>query len=69
MLILGNLNSEQSLSGKKNWLIPSLDLALGEKHNLTMSVGSRRAGKVCSGGICTDRPALDGGEIKLLSRF
>ena len=56
-------------SGKKNWLILSLDLALGEKHNLTMSVGSRRAGKVCSGGICTDRPALDGGEIKLLSRF
>jgi len=56
-------------SGKKNWLILSLDLALGENHNLTLSLGSRRAGKVCSGGICTDRPALDGGEIKLLSRF
>ncbi len=56
-------------SGKKNWLILSLDLALGDKHNLTMSIGSRRAGKVCSGGVCTDRPALDGGEIKLLSRF
>ena len=56
-------------SGKKNWLILSLDLALAENHNLTVSIGSRRAGKVCSGGICTDRPALDGGEIKLLSRF
>lgn len=56
-------------TGKKNWLILSLDLAISEKHNLTLSVGSRRAGKFCSGGICTDRPALDGGEIKLLSRF
>jgi len=56
-------------SGKKNWFITSLDLALGERHNLTLSIGSRRAGKVCSGGVCTDRPALDGGEIKLLSRF
>jgi len=56
-------------TGKKNWLIATLDWALGENHNLTLSMGSRRAGKVCAGGICTDRPALDGGEIKLLSRF
>jgi hypothetical protein len=56
-------------SGRKNWFITTLDLALGEKHNLSLSIGSRRAGKVCSGGVCTDRPALDGGEIKLLSQF
>jgi hypothetical protein len=56
-------------SGKKSWFITNLDLAIGEKHNLTLGIGSRRAGKVCSGGVCTDRPALDGGEIKLLSRF
>ncbi len=56
-------------SGKKSWFITSLDLVLGERHNLTLSVGSRRAGKVCSGGVCTDRPALDGWEIKLLSQF
>lgn len=56
-------------SGKKNWFITTLDWALGERHNLSLSLGSRRAGKVCAGGICTDRPALDGGEIKLLSRF
>ena len=56
-------------SGKKRWFIASLDVVLGESHNLTLSVGSRRAGKVCSGGVCTDRPALDGWEIKLLSQF
>jgi hypothetical protein len=56
-------------SGKRGWFIGTLDCALGETHNLSLSIGSRRAGKVCSGGICTDRPALDGGEIKLLSRF
>jgi len=56
-------------SGKKRWFIVTLDLLMGEKHNLSLSIGSRRAGKVCSGGVCTDRPALDGGEIKLLSQF
>jgi len=56
-------------SGKKRWFITTLDLTLGEKHNLTLSIGSRRAGKVCAGGVCTDRPALDGWEIKLLSQF
>jgi hypothetical protein len=56
-------------SGKKSWFITTLDLALSEKHNLSLSFGSRRAGKVCSGGVCTQRPALDGGEIKLLSQF
>ncbi len=56
-------------SGKKRWFITALDLALGETHNLTLSIGSRRAGKFCSGGVCTDRPALDGWELKLLSRF
>ncbi len=56
-------------SGKKRWFTATLDLVLGEKHNLSLSIGSRRAGKVCSGGVCTERPALDGWEIKLLSQF
>ncbi|KPL01183.1 MAG: hypothetical protein AMJ91_01105 [candidate division Zixibacteria bacterium SM23_73_3] len=55
--------------GKRNWLIATLDLAMGENHNLSLSVGSRREGKVCAGGVCVDKPALDGFEIKLLSRF
>ena len=56
-------------SGKRSWFIFGLDFALGEKHNFSLNLGSRRAGKICSGGICTDRPALDGMEVKLLSRF
>lgn len=55
--------------GKKNWFMATLDVALGDNHNLSLGVGSRRQGKVCSGGICVDKPALDGFEIKLLSRF
>jgi hypothetical protein len=55
--------------GKRNWFIGTLDLALGDNHNLSFSVGSRRKGKVCAGGVCVDKPALDGFEIKLLSRF
>jgi len=56
-------------SGSKNWFIGTLDLAMGDNHNLTLSIGSRRKGKVCAGGVCVDKPALDGFEIKLLSRF
>ncbi|MGB3092954.1 MAG: DUF6029 family protein, partial [Candidatus Zixiibacteriota bacterium] len=59
----------EAWSGGKDWLIATLDLSLGENHNLSLSVGSRRKGKVCAGGVCVDKPALDGFEIKLLSRF
>jgi hypothetical protein len=56
-------------SGKKNWFMTTLDLAVGDNHNLSLGLGSRREGKVCSGGICVEKPALDGWELKLLSRF
>jgi len=56
-------------SGKKSWFISTLDWAISERHNFSLSIGSRRKGKVCAGGVCTDRPALDGGEIKLWSQF
>jgi hypothetical protein len=55
--------------GKRNWFIGTLDLAMGDNHNLSLSIGSRPEGKVCAGGVCVDKPALDGFEIKLLSRF
>ncbi len=61
--------TKQDWSGKKNWFMTTLDLTVGDNHNLSLGVGSRRKGKVCSGGICVDKPALDGFEIKLLSRF
>jgi hypothetical protein len=56
-------------TGRKNWFMTTLDLALGDNHNLSLGVGSRREGKVCSGGVCVEKPALDGFEIKLLSQF
>lgn len=59
----------ENWEGRRDWLIATLDLSLGENHNLSLSVGSRRKGKVCAGGVCVDKPALDGFEIKLLSRF
>jgi len=59
----------ENWEGRRDWLIATLDLSLGENHNLSLSVGSRRKGKVCAGGVCVEKPALDGFEIKLLSRF
>lgn len=61
--------TREDWTGKRNWLMGTLDLALGDNHNLSLGLGSRREGKVCSGGVCVDKPALDGWEIKLLSRF
>ncbi|MGB8656890.1 MAG: DUF6029 family protein [Candidatus Zixiibacteriota bacterium] len=61
--------TKQAWSGRKSWFITTLDLVLAENHNLSLGVGSRRKGKVCAGGICVDKPALDGFELKLLSRF
>ncbi len=61
--------TQEEWSGNRNWLMGTLDLALGDSHNLSLGLGSRRKGKVCSGGVCVDKPALDGWEIKLLSRF
>jgi hypothetical protein len=59
----------ENWEGRKDWFIATVDLSLGENHNLSLGVGSRRKGKVCAGGVCVDKPALDGFEIKLLSRF
>ena len=60
---------QKNWSGKKNGFIGTLDLAMGDNHNLSLSIGLRREGKVCAGGVCVDKPALDGWEIKLLSRL
>jgi hypothetical protein len=59
----------ENWTGRKNWFMTTLDLALGDNHNLSLGVGSRREGKVCAGGVCVEKPALDGFEIKLLSQF
>jgi hypothetical protein len=56
-------------SPKKNWFLASFDFNLDQKNNLSLGFGSRRAGKVCSGGMCTYKPELEGIEAKLLTRF
>ena len=54
---------------KKNWFYISFDLTFLERHNLTLTYGTRRAGKVCASGMCIERPPLEGLEIKVLSQF
>ncbi len=54
---------------KRNWFLVSVDFNLDEKNNLSLSLGSRRAGKVCYGGMCTYKPELEGIEAKLLTHF
>lgn len=54
---------------KRNWSMVSLDFNLDQRNNLSLSFGSRRAGKVCYGGMCTYKPELEGIEAKLLTHF
>jgi hypothetical protein len=66
-----NVSSERTTKAqdKKNWTSVSLDISKMENHTLSWGYGSRREGKVCSGGMCVYKPAFEGFEIKILSRF
>ena len=54
---------------KKSWFLVSFDFNLNQKNNLSLNLGSRRAGKVCYGGMCTYKPELEGIQARLLTHF
>ncbi|KPL00075.1 MAG: hypothetical protein AMJ90_08860 [candidate division Zixibacteria bacterium SM23_73_2] len=54
---------------KKRWAYLSFDLTILERHNISLTYGTRRAGKVCASGMCIERPPLEGFELKVLSQF
>ncbi len=42
---------------------------IGDRHNVRLFAGGRRAGYICVGGVCRYEPAFDGIELSLISRF
>jgi hypothetical protein len=51
------------------WLAGQLDFHFLDNFDFTLFVGRRRAGKICIGGICINRPAFEGIEFRLINRF
>jgi hypothetical protein len=56
-------------SDRKEWLAGTLNIKLGQSHDLFVTYGQRRAGLVCSGGYCQLVPEFKGLELRLNSRF
>lgn len=52
------------------WLSGSLDLKLGESHDVFLMVGSQKGRElICSGGVCRIEPPFEGWKLLLSSRF
>ncbi|GAB4369329.1 MAG: hypothetical protein Kow0042_10950 [Calditrichia bacterium] len=56
-------------SKKDYWIGGQLDVQLPFHIDLTVFGGSRRKGKICAGGICIERPAFEGIEVRMIHRF
>ena len=56
---------------EKRKVLPALILSgtLNGQHQLVLTIGSRRAGLLCSGGVCAFVPEFRGVELRLNSRF
>ena len=57
------------LSEEDYWIAGQVDVHLPKNFDLTVFGGNRRKGKICAGGVCINRPAFEGIEIRLLNRF
>ena len=60
---------EQQVTERSRWSGVQVAAPLGERHNLRLYAGGRRAGYICVGGVCRYEPAFDGLELSLTSRF
>jgi hypothetical protein len=60
----------QKIPGEANhWLFAQLDLHLTDNHDVTLFMGSRQGGFICTGGRCRWEPEFEGVELKVLSNF
>ncbi|GAB4327534.1 MAG: hypothetical protein Kow0037_01170 [Calditrichia bacterium] len=61
--------STDQLSEKDFWIGGQADVHLPYNFDVTLFGGSRRKGKICAGGVCIERPAFEGVEMRLQHRF
>lgn len=56
-------------STKSNWFSATLNLKVGQHHDIILTAGSRPGGLVCSGGICFQVPEFEGLELRWNARL
>ena len=62
-------HTTNAFSEKSNWFSGTLNLKVGQHHDVILTAGSRPAGLVCSGGICFQVPEFEGVELRWNARF
>jgi hypothetical protein len=66
--LLSERTSEQE-SKKEFWIAGQVDIKIFNNLDLSMVAGTRRKGKICVGGVCVNKPELEGAEVTLTARF
>jgi hypothetical protein len=56
-------------SPRRDWLAAIINLKIGPAHDFYLTLGSRPAGLVCSGGICFQTPEFEGLELRWNMRY
>jgi len=54
---------------RDHWTTVMAEVAVADGHDLTLSVGSERAGWKCSGGVCFFEPEFEGVKLRWIGRF
>jgi len=54
---------------KTQWLFGQARYVITDQHSITVGYGTRRGGKVCSGGMCRQEAPFDGLKVNLTSSF
>ena len=62
-------NSIFKIANNGIWLGGEINWRFLENHNINIFGGTRRSGKICAGGICKNKPALNGVELSIISSF
>jgi hypothetical protein len=62
-------SEKDPVTDKDFWLMGSLGLKFARRHDVSLSVGTRRSRFICSSGMCRFEPKLEGAELRIVSTF
>jgi hypothetical protein len=57
------------ISDRKDWVGVQANWTFFENNELSVFVGNRKAGKICSGGVCVNKPEFSGVELTFTSKL
>jgi hypothetical protein len=57
------------ISDRKFWFGTQINWTFYESNEITFFAGNRKAGKICAGGICVNKPEFSGIELTFTSKL